>query len=212
MSVVQVDAGDSAIHPVLREDDQEKLVFERLRESLEAWLDAHTSPDRRGTLSKMHEAMVEARVALDGLRDGVVSTEKKLDRERAALNDAVRRGKMATAIGDEETAAVAKQYEEKHAAHAAVLERKLSAQREELALAERELGQMRSQLEAARRAVPGGTGDDRIDAAWREIEAAGGVRPDTDLNDDLLRTQMDRAAREAAAEERLRQLKKKMGR
>ena len=46
--------------------------------------------------------------------------------------------------------------------------------------------------------------------AWRELQEAGGVRPGSDLRDELLRTEMDRAAREAAAEQQLRDLKKKM--
>jgi len=187
-------------------------LFERLRETLDAWLDSHTPADRRSTVGKMHEAVVEARAALDALRKGIRSTESKLEREREHLRDAQRRGKLAAEIDDRETVDVAEQYVVKHRERAAVLERKLAAQREELSLAERELGEMGAQLEMARREVSSGTGNDKVDAAWREIEAAGGVRPETDLQEELLRNQMDRAAREAAAEERLRQLKKKMGR
>ena len=39
---------------------------------------------------------------------------------------------------------------------------------------------------------------------------AGGVRPGTDLQDELLKSQLDRTAREAAAEQQLRELKKKI--
>jgi len=73
--------------------------------------------------------------------------------------------------------------------------------------------QMREQFKKARN-QPGLEGDasDRIESAWRNIESAGGTRPELDLKDELLRSQLDAAAKEAAANEQLRQLKKKMGR
>lgn len=86
-----------------------------------------------------------------------------------------------------------------------MLQGKLEAQSAELALAERELEAMKAQLKKA-------AGSSQVDSAWREIEAAGGVRPATDVQDELLRSQLDRAAREAEAEAKLNALKKKMGR
>src|SRR2546430_67654 len=46
--------------------------------------------------------------------------------------------------------------------------------------------------------------------AWRELQRAGGSRPETDLQGDLLQSDLDRTAREAAADRQLRELKKKM--
>src|SRR5881396_1560765 len=46
--------------------------------------------------------------------------------------------------------------------------------------------------------------------AWRDLQAAGGPRPGVDAEDQLLKSQLDRAAREAAADRQLRELKKKM--
>ena len=71
-----------------------------------------------------------------------------------------------------------------------------------------ELEELTEQLKAAER---GGAGGGAADAAWRDIERAGGTRPETDLADELLKGSMDRAAQEAQADAQLRELKKKMG-
>lgn len=188
-------------------------MFERLKEALDAVLDAATPPgDSRDVIHKMHEAVVETRVALDSMRDGIAVTEQKLAAERKHLDDAERRGRMATEIGDQETARIAEQYMAKHGERLLVLEHKLTAEREEFQLAEREFNEMREKLRTARDTHSPSDANTRIESAWRDIEAAGGTRPDTDLNDELLRSKFDRAASEARAEEQLRQLKKKMGR
>ena len=75
---------------------------------------------------------------------------------------------------------------------------------EERAPTSGELEEMKGQLKKA-------AGSGHAETAWREIEAAGGVRPETDVGDELLRSQLDHAAREAEAEARLDALKKKMG-
>jgi hypothetical protein len=62
-------------------------------------------------------------------------------------------------------------------------------------------------MQAQLKAVPAPPSAER---AWREVESAGGARPDTDLRDELLKSDMDRAAREAAAARQLEELKKKM--
>ena len=85
----------------------------------------------------------------------------------------------------------------------AVLCEKLDVQRAELSLAERELADMMADLKRV--------GSSHAEAAWREIEKAGGVRPESDLAGELLRSRMDRAAREAQADAQLEALKKKMG-
>jgi hypothetical protein len=46
--------------------------------------------------------------------------------------------------------------------------------------------------------------------AWLDNTAAGGARPGTDLKDELLKSEMDRSAREAAADQQLDALKKKL--
>ncbi len=188
-------------------------MFERLKEALDAVLDAATPPgDSRDVIHKMRDAVIETRVALDSMRDGIAATEQKLAAERRHLDDAQRRGRMATEIDDLETAQIAEQYIAKHGERVRVLEDKLAAEREEFQLAEREFTEMREKLRTARDMHSPSDASSRIESAWRDIEAAGGTRPETDLNDELLRSKFDRAASEARAEEQLRQLKKKMGR
>ncbi|MCZ6918045.1 MAG: hypothetical protein O7I93_14810 [Gemmatimonadetes bacterium] len=188
-------------------------MFERLRDAIESMLDAATPPtDARGAVGRMQEAVVEAKTALVEMREQLADIQRKLERERQRLEDAERRGKMAENIDDEETARIAEEFASKHREKAAVFARKLEAQRAELDLAERELAVMREQFKKVRIQAAGGGISDRIESAWRDIESAGGVRPGLDLQGELLRTQLDAAAKEAAADEQLRKLKKKMGR
>ena len=189
-------------------------MFEKLRETIEAILDAATPPgDSQDVVGRMHDAVVEARASLIEMGQQLEATEHQLADQRRELEDAERRGKLAEGIGDRETVEVAERFAAKHRERVEVLSRKLDAQRAELVLAEREFSQMRDQLKQARtqRGLKG-EASDRIESAWRDIESAGGTRPELDTRNELLRSQMDAAAREAAADEQLRQLKKKMGR
>jgi hypothetical protein len=158
----------------------------------------------------MREAVVEAKVAVQELNDAVTRTDRELVAERQRLGDAERRGRLAGEIQDQETVAVAERFAAKHRERVAVLERKLAAQREELALAERELADMQAQLRAAERDRPAMQGESSAERAWRDVQSAGGERPGTDLRDELLKSDIDRAAREAAAARQLEELKKKM--
>ena len=152
----------------------------------------------------MREAVVDARVAVKEIEEGLGRTERELAAERQRLADAERRGRLAGEIQDQETVAVAERFTAKHRERIGVLERKLAGQRQELALAERELADMQAQLKAAAGAQPS------TERAWRDIEEAGGARPGMDLQDELLKSDMDRAAREEAAARQLEELKKKM--
>jgi hypothetical protein len=152
----------------------------------------------------MREAVVDAKVAVAEIRDAVARTERELAAERQRLADAERRGRLAGEIQDQETVAVADRFAAKHRERLGVLEHKLASQREELALAQRELDDMQAQLKAAATAQPS------TERAWRDIEEAGGAREGTDVRDELLKSDMDRAAREAAAARQLEELKKKM--
>src|SRR5262245_42215669 len=149
----------------------------------------------------MREAVVDAKVAVEEMRAGVGRTELELKAEQQRLADAERRGRLAGEIQDQETVAVAERFAAKHRERVAVLERKLAAQREELALAERELGEMQTQLRAAEPAA--GAAGQSAERAWRDLQAAGGTRPGVDLEDELLKADMDRTAREQAADAQL---------
>ncbi len=181
-------------------------MFERLREAINAALDAATSPpDSREIASRMRDAVIEARAAIEQVRDAVRKTEQELATQRRHLLDAERRGQLAAQIEDHETVSVAEQFSAKHRARVQVLEDKLAAQQAELALAEREVADMKAQLKNV-------AGSGNVDAAWREIESAVGTHGSSSRDDDdLLRSHIDRAAREAQAAAKLEALKKKMG-
>ncbi len=144
----------------------------------------------------MREAVVDAKVAVAEVQEAVVRTEHEITLERQRLSDAERRGRLAGEIQDAETVEVAGRFAAKHRERLGVLERKLANQREELALAQRELDEMQAQLKTAdRRSAPPEAGDPVASM---------------DLQDELLKSDMDRAAREAAAARQLEELKKKM--
>jgi len=201
---------------VLRQDGPQELseattLFERLRDAFRAALDAATPPgDLRDLARQMREAVVEAKVAVQEMREALGRTEGELTLERQRLADAERRGRLAAEIQDQETVIVAERFAVKHRERVAVLERKLAAQREEVALADRDLVEMQGQLKSAEQDRSTVEGDRSTERAWREVQAAGGARPGTDLKDELLQADIDRAAREATAQQQLEALKKKM--
>ena len=151
----------------------------------------------------MREAVVDAKVAVAEVQEAVARTEREIAVEQQRLADAERRGRLAGEIQDAETVAVAARFSAKHRERLGVLERKLANQREELALAQRELDDMQTQLKTAERDRP-------ATEARRSVHEAGDEQGGLDLQDELLKSDMDRAAREAAAARQLEELKKKM--
>jgi hypothetical protein len=183
-------------------------MFESLKARLERFLADATPPADRGVeAAAIRESLVEMRAAVMGLRDALAASERDLAAERRQLEDAARRGRLAEEIGDGETAEVARRFVERHRERAEVLERKVAVQREELALADREMAELSGRL----RAAPASAANDSVQRAWRELEAAGGARPDTDAADAFLSAELDQARRRAAVDEQLAYLKKKLG-
>jgi len=188
-------------------------VFERLRDALRAALDAATPPGNLRDLARqMREAVVEAKVSVQETSEAVSRAGGELAVERQRLADAERRGRLAAEIQDQETVTVAGRFAAKHRERVGVLERKLAALNDELALYERELADMQAQLARVERDRPLTEAERSAERAWRDLQEAGGVRPGggTDLQDELLKSDLDRTAREAAADQQLRELKKKM--
>ncbi len=187
-------------------------MFERLRAAINAALDAATpDADPRDLIGKMREAVIEARTSIEKMREGVVTSEARLNHERQELADAERRGRLATGIQDEQTVEIAERFAAKHRERVAVLEDKLEAQAAELTLAEREYEEMKAELVERERKRPESEAARKVESAWRDLEAAGISRPETDVEGERLRHAMERAAREAKADEQLEELKKKMG-
>ncbi|HTS87674.1 MAG TPA: hypothetical protein VMG41_04215 [Gemmatimonadales bacterium] len=185
-------------------------MFERLRARLEKLLADHTPPgDPRARAAQLHAALVETKVAVGTMRDALAATERSLGLERQQLEAAERRGRLAAQVPDPETVQVAEQFVARHRERIGVLEKKLALQREELTLAERDLSQLLAEFQASRAGTPRGTTPTQ-EAAWRDIEAAGGTRPETDLEGEGLRRDLDRQRMDAAVDAQLEHLKRKM--
>jgi hypothetical protein len=178
-------------------------MFERLKETLRDALSRASSPQGRAALAQMREALVQARVGLADLREGVDRTRARLEAERAELDTVRRRGKLAADIDDRETVRIAEQYERKHGERVVVLEKKLAAQQEELTLAEHEIDEMTAQLRAAYVGVapPDAPAPSTVPDPLEEARA----------ESDALRRDIDRTARDSAAQRQLDELKRRMG-
>jgi hypothetical protein len=181
-------------------------VFESLKARLERLLREHTRPDPRAQTALLREAILEAKVGVGTMRSALGATEKELAAERRQLADAERRARLAAEVPDSETVTLAERFALRHRERIEVLERKLVVQRDELVLAEREVAEMLGQYRTARP----GAAFESIDAAWRDLEAAGGERPGSGLGDEPSRAEADRKLKEAV-EAQLAFLKKKLG-
>lgn len=190
-------------------------MFESLRKSLEELLDKATPPEERRVIAaRMKDTLVQARMGLDDLREGLEQTRRRLDLERRELETVRRRRTLAEAIADAETVRLAIQYETMHAERVDVLERKVAVQESELALGERDVASMAAELRAvmsgARPAVtpsPEAQAEAELD---RELDPTqGGAEARAEI--DALGRQRARADREADADRRLEELKRRMG-
>ncbi len=182
-------------------------MFDGLKARLERLLRERAGADPRTYAAGLREALVEARFGITEMRRALTATETELQSERKQLADAERRGRLAAAVPDPETVAVAERFTARHRERVMVLERKLAVQRDELALAEREVQEMTAQWRAASSA--GGAASASVDAAWRDLEAAGATRMSDE--GDQVAADLDRRKREEAVEAQLQYLKRKMG-
>ena len=170
----------------------------------------------------MKETLVQARLGVEDLRQGVAQTRSRLAAERRELETVQRRKGLADGIGDRETVGVAERFERHHLERVEVLERKLVAQEGELAVVEREVAEMTDELRRAMAGIaPGagaagtvrgeGGGGAAAAAAAGDDPLAGDESAATREAIDALARERRRAERDAAAEERLAALKRKMG-
>jgi hypothetical protein len=185
-------------------------VFDGLRARLDRLIAESRGPgDLRAYAAGLRDAVIEAKAAVNAMRDQLAATERELALEQRQLADAERRGQLAGEIADQETVGIAQRFATRHRERVGVLERKLAVQQDELGLGVRELESMTTELRAAQQGrAPGGTS---ADTAWRGIEAAGGTRPELDLDGELLRAQAERKLHEATVDAQLAHLKRKLG-
>jgi hypothetical protein len=185
-------------------------VFDEVRQAFRELLHGNVPPEgRRELIAVMKDTLVQARLALDDLRDGVEATRKKVERERMELETIRRRKGLAQGVGDAETVTVAEKFETQHAERLAVLEQKLAAQESELALVERDVTEMKEQLKAALAGVGSGMRSGTVDSAMDPLDD-GRAGIEQQLND--LKRAERRANANADADAALAELKKRMGR
>ena len=146
----------------------------------------------------MKQTLALARIARDDVRAAYALTLQKLESARTELATIIRRRELARQIDDQETVAVAERFAESQKSTIAVFERKVAVQHEELVLTERQVSEMEMELRAT-------TG----------IGPAPGDTPkpgEASTADPSDYRALDDAARAQTADERLAELKRRMGR
>ena len=186
-------------------------MFESFRQSLNDLLDRATPPEeRRAVLARMKQTLVQARMGLDDLRGGVATTKQRLDIETRELETMRRRKVAATAINDTETVALADKYETLHGERADVLRQKLQAQEAELGMVEREVGEMTTELKQAMLGA-GPSASSVSDEAREEADSVLDDGRTVAEESDAISRAGRRSARETEAEQKLADLKRRMG-
>jgi chromosome segregation ATPase len=165
------------------------MVLDELRARLERLL-ASQGRSNAG----LRDALIELKVAASQSREALAVAERELASQQQQLADAERRGRLATEIGDQETARIANEFAAKHRERIDLLTRKVAVIRDELAFVEREYAAV-----AAEYRHPGSPV-----AAPRPAEPE-----DRELLD--LETRADREAIERAVQAQLESLKRKLG-
>ncbi|MGH7523663.1 MAG: hypothetical protein ACREK8_05095 [Gemmatimonadales bacterium] len=153
----------------------------------------------RDEAAGLRAALVEFKVAMGQLREGLSRSERELELARREANDYGRRGEQAVAINDQETAHIASTYTAKARERIDLLERKVIVLRDELAIAQREYDATMQRFQAAARGVP--------PAGSASSESLSGADQPGGIDSALL----DQRAKEAAVEAQLAHLKKKLG-
>lgn len=185
-------------------------MFEELRDTLRTFSGRLPPDERRRVTTSMRDAMVHAKLAIRDLRDAASATETRVLAERTDLETVRRRQGLAAQIGDTETVDVAEKFAAQHAERVSMLESKLMVQQQELTLVEREYDDMSSQLRMAMAGVAPGAATSPDAAAARDVDALlSDAPPSTDEPMSLPRR--SRAEKEASAESRLADLKRRMG-
>jgi len=186
------------------------MMFDEVRQAFRDLLHGNVPPEgRRELIAIMKDTLVQARMAMDDLREGVEVTKKRVLVEMAELETVRRRKGLARGVGDEETVLIAERFEAQHAERLAVLEQKLLAQEGELAMVDREVAEMKEQLKSAMAGVGSGMRAGTVDTASDPLDP-GRAALDQQLND--LKRAERRASADAEADARLAELKKRMGR
>jgi hypothetical protein len=184
------------------------MVFDSFRQSFDDLLSRATKPeDRRVVVSRMKETLIQARMGLDDLREGLTKTRQQLVTEEKELETVRRRKTLAEGINDRQTVEIAGKYEEMHVQRVAVVKQKLSAQEAELSLAERDVAAMNAELKAVVAGIESHSAPPPLDPVTESEKETASLQ---DEISSLGRARAN-ADREADAARRLDELKRKMG-
>jgi len=183
------------------------MVFDSLRRSFDELISRATKPEeRRAIAARMKDTLIQARLGLDDMRSGLDKARHQLAAEERELETVRRRKQLAEKINDKETVDLATKYEQMHVERVEVMRRKVEAQEAELALAEREVGSMSAELRQVLTGAP-------IPNVPPATDADLGLANDPTLRDEIdsLGRARARQDREAEADRRLEELKRRMG-
>lgn len=147
-----------------------------------------------GSGDAAYREVARVRNQLEELSDAIVETRERLDHETGQVEACARRARMAREIGDEETARVATDFRARHQERAEVLEQKLDALEAERRLCRRDLQEMEKALQ-----------EGRVRSARMELEDLNRHPSEDEFRD------LEDSGRAQSAEERLEELKKRMG-
>ena len=183
------------------------MGFDNFRKSLEDLMARHTAPaDRRAVASQMRDTLIQAKMGLSEMRDGLQKARARLDIEARELETVTRRRQMAVDINDAETVAIADKFVATHGERVELLRRKVALQEDEVRMAEADVEAMTRDLKSA----VSGTGDFAPNIAMPS--------PDLDMNGAAVANEIDALARararadhQARADAELEELKRRMG-
>ncbi len=213
-------------------------MFEELRHSFRKAIENFRAELRRDDvpdavdrlLHGMREELTDHTAHLRKLEEDVRGSLREAEREEREVATCLRRKEMAEEIGDAETARIAGEYAEKHRRRKGVLERKALALKEEADVRRAEIEEMTAALKEARArrselaAVVGrtrarGTFDDaddlfrELDRMEERISGEEALRSaEQEVEEALGDAPPSAEPRSHEVEERLRELKRRMGR
>lgn len=214
-----------------------KQAFREAVDNFKDELDRDRIPENVDQLvAAMYEEVTDAKSYVRRLEEDIQKALRAAEAEKKEVATCRRRQGMAEKIGDEETARVAGEFAEKHEKRQQVLEQKALAMKEEMEVRKAEVEEMLRQLQEARErrdslaATAGRTqarssideaGDlfDQLDRMAEEIgdqerrdRAARDLEGDMDLDEFDAELAGDGPLPQDDVEERLRELKRRMGR
>jgi hypothetical protein len=213
-------------------------MFEPLRDALRGFSTRLDPDERRTATQAMRDALVHAKLGLNDLRASLATTNARLASERAELETVRRRQGFAAEVNDAETVAIAERFAVQHQERVSMLETKQMVQQHELSLAERDYEEMAGELRMILSGVAPGARSNPSAAKEPMASADASAEPSLDdgdvadehgvLDDPAMDPLLDplagpfadpmlsparrtRAEREADAEQRLADLKRRMG-